>query len=377
MTTATTEAPAPRPTIRLDQVEAELARQYAEARGDDDRPIRHARMSNLVVYCGRADEAERVASLVPEIVDRHPARVLLLAADDSIEGRDLAATVQVRQVGEGPRVVCEQITLRAGGRAADQLPFAVRGLMIGDLPTNLWWASAEPPPLAGPILRDLAEYAQQIVYDSLGWHDPHHGMAATSAWLDRAERAPGKGRWRVASDINWRRLKTWRRVLAQGLDPNTAPGLIDGVSEVLIEHGPHAVTQAWHLASWLASRLHWSYRANKNKPGVEIAFQFLAPHGPVRLRIDRLADGPAAIRRIRVARGFDGQDGGVEFTADPDGRLAITPIGGDPCADRTVSARDQDLAELIGRQLSDREPDAVFRESMKVAHVLAQHVPFH
>ncbi|WP_435018757.1 glucose-6-phosphate dehydrogenase assembly protein OpcA [Tundrisphaera sp. TA3] len=365
------------PDVPLREVDAELARQAAAIRGDDPAPLRHARMSNLIVYCGDPGEADRVCGLIPEIVDRHPARVLLLIADAEGGAGEVTASVRVRRVGEGGRNVSEQITLRAGGRGADRLPFAVRGLVIGDLPTNLWWASAEPPPLAGPILRDLAESAQQVIYDSLGWRDPHHGVAATSPWLDRTERDPGAGRWRVASDINWRRLKTWRRVLAQGLDPAVAPGLLDEASEILIEHGPHAVTQAWHLASWLASRLRWSYRANKLKPGVEIAFQFLAPHGPVRLRIDRLPEGPPAIRRVRVARGFEGQDGGVEFTADPDGRLAITPLNGECCADRTVMGRDQEIAELIGRQLSDREPDPIFRQSMRVAHVLAQHVPFH
>ena len=367
----------PEVAVPLRSVKREILRQIAMARGDSPAPVRHARMSNLVIYCGSESEGQRADAMIPGIVRHHPARVLLLIGDRSQPASDVTATVRVGRVGAAKSpVVTEQITLRASGRAVDQLPFAVRSLVIGDLPTNLWWASTEPPPLAGPILRDLAEHAQQVVYDSLGWRDPHHGVAATSGWLGMIECCVGAGRWRVASDINWRRLKTWRRVLAQGLDPASTPGLLDEVSEVVIEHGPHAVTQAWHLASWLASRLHWSYRANKLRPGVEIAFQFLTAHGPVRLRIDRLSEGPAAIRRVRVARGFDGQDGGVEFAAEPDGRLLFAPIDGPPCADRTVSGQDPALPELIGRQLSDREPDAVFRESMKVAHVLAQHVPF-
>lgn len=365
--------------VPLDRVEVELARQVAEARGDQDQPVCFARMSNLVVYCNCPDDVDRVRSLIPEIVDRHPARVILLMATgedfDARPSGEIMASVLVRPLDGDPAVMTEQVTLQAGGRAVDHLPFAVRRLLIGDLPTNLWWACPEPPPLAGPILRDLADNVQQVLYDSLGWHDPHHGIAATSPWLDRLEIAPGRGRWRVASDINWRRLKTWRRALTQGLDPSSAPGLLDEATEILIEHGPHAVTQAWHLASWLASRLRWSYRANKVRPGVEIAFQFLAAHGPVRLRIDRLPDGPSAIRRVRVMRGFEGQDGGVEFVSETEGRIAIMPLDGGPCVARTVTAREQDLAELIGRQLSDREPDPVFRQSMRVAHVLAQQVP--
>src|SRR5262249_12999782 len=147
--------------------------------------------------------------------------------------------------------------LTAGGSAVERLPFAVRSLMIGDLPMNLWWASPQPPPLAGPLLHELSEYAQQIVYDSLGWIEPVRGMGGISSWLEYTERGDGAGRWRVASDLNWRRLKYWRRVVAQAIDPASAPGAAEAIAEVLIEHGPHAVTQGWALASWLAQRLDW------------------------------------------------------------------------------------------------------------------------
>ena len=90
------------------------------------------------------------------------------------------------------------MTLHAAGAAVERLPFAVRALLIGDLPTNLWWASPQPPPLAGPLLYDLAEHAQQIIYDSLGWPDPVRGVAATASWLDQIERRSraAAGGWR-------------------------------------------------------------------------------------------------------------------------------------------------------------------------------------
>src|SRR5205823_6176174 len=169
------------------------------------------------------------------------------------------------------------VTLRAGGSAVDRLPFVVRTLSIGDLPTNLWWAAAQPPALAGPLLYDLAEHAQQIIYDSIGWSDPARGVAATSAWLNQIERSAAGSRWRVASDLNWRRLKYWRRLVAQALDPASAPGAAESVTEILVEHGPHAVVQAWELGSWLARRLGWMVRGGRVQPGVEIAWQFVTP----------------------------------------------------------------------------------------------------
>jgi hypothetical protein len=52
-------------------------------------------------------------------------------------------------------------------------------------------------------------------------------------------------------------------------------------------------------------------------------------------------------------------------------RLAALPEGQN-ASPRTVNFQPPTLAELIGKQLSDRERDPVFRESMNVAQVLAQ-----
>ena len=356
--------------VPLGQVEAELTRQIKALQADFDPPVQRVRMSNLIIYCNCVDHVCRAESAVPAIVASHPARVLLLLADPAESGEELTASVLVRQVDGNRRLVSEQVTLRASGGSVSRLPFAVRSLLIGDLPTNLWWACATPPPLAGPILDALAEHAEQFIFDSLGWDDPNRGVANASTWLGKFERDPTQGPWRVASDVNWRRLKFWRRLLSQALDPSSSPGLLSCIDEVVIEHGPHAVTQAWQVASWLASRLGWAYQAGKLQPNVEIAFQFHAPHGTVSLRIDRLADGPSEIRRIRIAAG---KTGALEFASEDGDRLSVTPQGSD-AAPRTVTVQPQQIADLIARQLSDREPDPIFRDSMKVAQQLARHV---
>jgi glucose-6-phosphate dehydrogenase assembly protein OpcA len=360
-------------TVPMNRVEAELDRRLESVRADTRNSVYRARMSNLIIYCDHQEHACRVEDQVPEIVAIHPARVLLLIVDHSAGSSEVTASVLVRRVDHDPRFVSEQVTLRAGTRSVEALPFAVRSLLIGDLPTNLWWACSTPPPLAGPILDDLASSAQQLIYDSLGWSDPNRGVASVSSWLDRFERGPESGRWRIASDLAWRRLKSWRRLLSQGLDPASAPGVLSSVSEVLIEHGPHAVTQAWGLAGWLASRLGWTYQAGKIQENVEIAFLFQAPHGSVRLRIDRLPEGPPEVRRVRITGGPESKPAVLEFASEGEGRLVVAPIGSE-VAPRTVAVRAQRIAELIGRQLSDREPDPVFRESMKVAQQLARHV---
>jgi hypothetical protein len=61
----------------------------------------------------------------------------------------------------------------------------------------------------------------------------------------------------------------------------------------------------------------------------------------------------------------------LNLVAESELRLAILLEGVD-AAPRTMNVPKRTPAELIGRQLSDREPDPVFRESMAVAQVFAK-----
>jgi glucose-6-phosphate dehydrogenase assembly protein OpcA len=360
--------------VALASIERELSVLMKAAQAPGEEPVIQARMSNLVIFCNRADLAARVTTDIDAIVAMHPARVLLLIGEAGVDGADLSAAVRVRAQRLGrQQVCCEQLILRAREAAIDRLPFAVRSLLIGDLPTNIWWASTQPPPLAGPLLYELSECAQQLVYDSQGWMDPHRGVAATAPWLARFEREPGQGRWRVASDLNWRRLKFWRRLLGQSLDTGSCPEMASSVTEVLVEHGPHAVTQAWEIVGWLASRLGWSVQAARVQTGVEISWQVNAQERPLRVRIHRLPEGPSELRRVRIAYASGGKPAALNCVVDDERRLSALPEG-IPGAARTVTLQHPPLAELVSRQLSDREPDPVFRESMAVAQVFAQSV---
>jgi glucose-6-phosphate dehydrogenase assembly protein OpcA len=359
--------------VPIDEIEEELSRQLKQAQGTSEVPVHQARMSNLVIYCNSAELGTQVTGQIPAIAALHPARVLLVIGDPAATENDISAGcyVQVQHIDSGRRVFWEQIELHARGSAVDRLPFRVRAMLIGDLPTNLWWAAPAPPPFAGHFLFDLSEHVQQIIYDSQGWMEPARGVDATAAWLVKFERGPVEGQVRVASDLSWRRLKFWRRILAQALDPGAAPGAMQSLSEILIEHGPHAVTQAWLLVSWLASRLHWRVQAGKVQPNVEICWTAATDSGPLRICIRRLSEGPPEIRKARIAYRVSGKPEATNIWVHDGRRLAMCPEEGNYSM-RTMTVQPQQVPEMVGRQLSDREPDPVFRESMAVAQVFAQ-----
>jgi glucose-6-phosphate dehydrogenase assembly protein OpcA len=355
--------------VPVHEVERELLRQYNAHRGDERVVLQLVRMSNLIIYCNTPDVARRIAAQVPDIVAVHPARVLLLIGDNGTPGDKLEAAVrvQVNKLGEHQLVGSGQVVLSAPTGLTNDLPFAVRWLLVGDLPTNLWWASPQPPPLAGNLLYDLAERAQQIMYDSIGWPDPARGVAATATWLESVQRFTAADRWRVASDLNWRRLKYWRRLVAQALEPVD----VATITEVSVSHGPHAVVQAWELLSWLAARVGWHVQAGKVQQGVEMSWHFQAPQGDVRFRIRRLDQGAPEIKGMRIRCTLNDKPVTLDLVSESAGKLVIR-VEGMAAEPRTLLLPELSPAEVIGKQLSDRERDPVFRESMELAQAMAK-----
>lgn len=356
--------------VPLADLEAELARRMKPGAG---APAVWARMSNLLIYCDSDPSLAQVRAELPTLLHLHPARVLLLAKEAATGTDDLTATVQTWACpGPGGRELgSEQVTLRASAGAAARLPFLVRELMISDLPTNMWWAVPRPPAPASPLLAELSGHIQQLVYDSYAWPDPVKGMAATASWLEKFERPPGSAAWRAAADLNWRRLKFWRRLLAQALDPNSEPGAIDSVREVVVEHGPHALAQAWELVAWMATRLGWQVDSGKMRPGVEIAWRLASSHGPIRITLRRLTQGPGEIRECRVVCGPAPAPLAIRLAVQDDRRLSATREGASGVP-RTLTVQPQSVAALVARQLSDREHDPIFRKSMAIAQRFAQ-----
>jgi hypothetical protein len=131
--------------------------------------------------------------------------------------------------------------------------------------------------------------------------------------------------------------------------------------------------QAWELASWLTTRLGWKVQGGKAHDNVEMVWRFIGPHCDARVRIRRLDKGPAEIRRLRITGTLDGKPGAMNIVAEESIRLSIQLEGVDS-APRTMALPIHQAAELIGKQLSDRERDPVFHESMAVARVMAKSV---
>lgn len=365
--------------VPVSDIESELKRQRTAISIPGDAPLQLVRMATLVVFCDSIERATEIDDELLDISSVHPARALLLVGLPDTQGSEMFATIKVRPMHRsGSRVtICEQVTLVASGPVVQRLPAVVRGLVLSDIPQNLWWATTTPPPLGGPLEADLADSSQQVVYDSRGWMDPARGVIATSSWLDQIEIPRPGGRWRTASDLSWRRLKYWRRLIAQSLNPASVPGSAETLSEIVVEHGPHAVGQAWMLACWLCMRHGWQIQGGKIQPGTQLAWRCTLPSGGTGwIRVVRLDQGPPEICRVRLVCAVNGMPGALNFAVESPQRLALTVEGADT-QPRTITTPLLTLAEVIGRQLNDRDRDPIFREVMGRCRTMAQSLMDH
>jgi glucose-6-phosphate dehydrogenase assembly protein OpcA len=222
-------------------------------------PDARAIMSNLVIFRERAEEepvdveAPLRDELVVEVARCHPSRVVLLVhARSDLAGRTpLAAAVGILTFGPAEaRHAVEQIAVRSQG-LEQSLPSIVRRLVLGDLPTSVWWTEdlSQAPPLAA-----LATMGRQFLYDSRRWRDVRAGISTMVGLLEHPH-APD------LADLNWRRLTPLREAVSRGL--TAAAGVQARPEARALREAPHLDIQLQHapgeealaclMAGWLTS----------------------------------------------------------------------------------------------------------------------------
>jgi glucose-6-phosphate dehydrogenase assembly protein OpcA len=232
-----------------ENIDADLAALWREIARE--APVARAIMSNLVVFCRRAADDDVDLALPPEgvpveeVAGSHPARVILLHHDPDVPGDaglsvPLAAHVSVLAFGPpDARYGVERIVIRSACSEA-ALPSIVRRLMLGDVPTSVWWTED----LSGTRpLAPLVTMGRQLLYDSRRWREVPLGFLALAPLLTDPF-GPD------LADINWRRLLPVRQALVHALG-SSGSSKRQRLTSVHIRHRPEEAALAWLLAGWL------------------------------------------------------------------------------------------------------------------------------
>ena len=232
-----------------ERVDDDLAALWREVAGEG--PVSRAVMSNLVVFCrcAAADNVDLSSAPkgvpIEDVARNHPARVILLyhdpdAPEQSGTDAELGAHLSVLTFGPpDARYGVEQIVIRSTCQEAG-LPSIVRRLILGDVPTSVWWTED----LSGtrPVA-PLVAMGRQLLYDSRRWHDVRAAVLALAPLLTD-QFGPD------LADVNWRRLLPVRQALAHAVG-STEASRQRRLTSVHIGHGRGEAALAWLFAGWL------------------------------------------------------------------------------------------------------------------------------
>jgi glucose-6-phosphate dehydrogenase assembly protein OpcA len=349
-------------------VEPTLAALWSEltGAGDEHVPITRACMSNLIVYCSKPDEAQDLLQEIPHIVHQHPARVLVLGGGAQPQGQGIQGSVSVLYcpTSEGWQVCSEWVHIQGPPEAGRKMASLVRSLLIGDLPTALWWHASEPPVMAGQMFQDLMEMSEQVIYDSIGWLNPARGIRSMARLINRAHSE------QTLFNLAWRRLKPWRHLVRQVLDPAVEPGAVDAIEVLQVEHGPHAMPMAWLLVGWLAAQLGWRPMAARILSGTEASWRFISAERAVDVLIRRRSEGAPVVDNLSIGWNLDGDTKSARFEMIEAGRLGVVETASSVPA-RVIAAHEPTRAQLISAQLAFRARDHLFEKALKVSATMA------
>lgn len=354
--------------VRISHIESELGGLWAQFNQNTSggHTVMRACMSNLIIYCDNTEEAELINKEIAAIVDVHPARVLLLVAGGQL-GQDIIKafiTIYYTALSDGWQVCAERIDVVSTLDASRRLPSVARSELIGDLPTTLWWVSRQPPPEAGEVFFQLAELANQIIYDNMGWTNPIKGVALVTRWVAGQQDA------HVVHNLAWRRLAFWRRLISQVLDPLAVPGALESISLLEIEHGPHALGLSWLMVGWLASQLKWTPVDGKSLSNSELIWRFHNNRHDIKVVAKRLPEGEPLFYRLLFDWSQDGREGRACFERLDTERIGIVEEFSTVPA-RVFAAQIPERSTLVSAQLANRNRDKIFENALKASNAMS------
>jgi len=241
--------------VSLSEIESELGQIWLGVDGDGDAGPRAVRAATftLVVY-ESPDLAAQIAPSVEGLAVQNPCRVIHLrpqaqATDAPLEAR-VAAYCPMQKRSQSNLICCEYITLTGSRPALERSLGLINALLIGDLPTYLWW-QAHPDPedvlLQGLIhLRERG--GMRVLVDSATFTQPERGLL--DLWQLLNLNIP-------LADLNWSRLSIWQELTAAAFDPPDRRVDLPKIDQVVIDYEKGNPTQALLFFGWLASRLGW------------------------------------------------------------------------------------------------------------------------
>ncbi len=251
--------------VSLGEIESALSQIWLGVDGDGEAGPRAVRATTftLVVY-EAADGAAHIAPSVEGLAVQNPCRVIHLRPRHDLEEQPLTAQVAaycpMQKRGQSNLICCEYITLTGARAALERSLGLLNALLIGDLPTYLWW-QAHPDP-EDVLLQGLIHLRERgglrVLVDSATFRQPERGLLDLQRLLQMDV---------PLADLNWGRLGVWLELTAAAFDPPDRRADLPKIDQVVIDYEKGNPAQALLFFGWLASRLGWVPQAHTIEHG--------------------------------------------------------------------------------------------------------------
>jgi len=217
--------------------------------------------------------------------------------------------------------------------------------------------------MAGELFFQLAELANQIIYDNIGWLNPAQGVAAMTRWVAAQQNT------QIVHNLAWRRFAGWRKLLSQMLDPQAAPQALENLHTIEIAHGPHALSMIWLFTGWLVSRLKWQAVDGKRITDSELVWRFRNQHRDIKVQVKRLPQGSPLIYHLLFDWGSPEKPARICFERLDNELIGIVEALS-TVPPRVFSAHVAERSALISAQLAHRNRDKIFEDALKSSNAM-------
>jgi glucose-6-phosphate dehydrogenase assembly protein OpcA len=233
--------------IRAEQIQKDLERLWEElARHGAGQPgVLRACALTLIVVCDASDDAGNIGATLAELMERHPARAVLLRVGEDFPEAEARVFAHCWLPRNGRSEICsEQIEITTNrARLGEIIPVLV-ALAAPDLPVAVWWRSSQL--FLSPDRNRFTVLQPRMILDSERFDDLKAVFEQMAALL-----AGGH----PVGDLAWARLTPLREALAQAYECARARLPISQIVQAAVTSATPA--GAAYAAAWVAERLGW------------------------------------------------------------------------------------------------------------------------
>ncbi len=361
--------------VEVSAIEKELAALWqavAESKDEATRSVQRVCRLNLLIYSPNEGAYERAVIALPEIMRRHPSRVIALIAEPEAENEELPAYILAPPISNEARG--EQIIIAAKGNAVKNLAGITLPLRIANVPMALWWLADLPEEV--PLFDQLLSVSQRLIFDTAFSLDVGNE-------LSRARALSLTWKSGLCGDLNWLRLARCHELMAQFLDSSEVAPMLSDIEKISFDvamttEGDAHFSQPLLLLGWLAGRL--SLKLNEPlTPLGENIFQTswqsgerevigaISLHKPV-VEVDE-SPAPTGIMAAQMQFRQNGNTMAFELRRDSSQQQATIRVtkGEQTVSASAVSFIDLTLAELMAQALEHADRDQAYENALRFA----------